>query len=94
MHCTLFLPADNTATTTITITTPAAAAAAAVLCCCCCPLLLQVVSLNNELMSARAEALSAEEAVLWDLSARLMGVLDDVELVGVWGFKHMFKGLF
>jgi hypothetical protein len=41
----------------------------------------QVVSLNNELMSARAEALSAEENVLWDLSARLMGVLDDVELV-------------
>jgi hypothetical protein len=45
------------------------------------PSLPQVVSLNNELMSARAEALSAEEAVLWDLSARLMGVLDDVQLV-------------
>lgn len=44
---------------------------------------LQVVSLNNELMSARAEALSAEEAVLWDLSARLMGVLDDVQQVGL-----------
>jgi hypothetical protein len=43
--------------------------------------LLQVVLLNNELMSARAEALSAEESVLWDLSARLMGVLDDVQLV-------------
>jgi hypothetical protein len=49
---------------------------AALLCC-----FLQVVLLNNELMSARAEALAAEESVLWDLSARLMGLLDDVQLV-------------
>jgi hypothetical protein len=33
---------------------------------------------NNELAAARAEALSAEEAVLWELSGRLMGVIDDV----------------
>lgn len=55
-----------------------------VLCCavlCYAAATKQVVSLNNELMSARAEALSAEEAVLWDLSARLMGVLDDVQQV-------------
>ncbi|WIA23370.1 hypothetical protein OEZ85_000133 [Tetradesmus obliquus] len=39
----------------------------------------QVVSLNNELMAARAEAMAAEEAVLWELSGRLMGCLEDVE---------------
>jgi hypothetical protein len=47
-----------------------------------CPaLVLQVVSLNNELCAARAEAMAAEEAVLWELSGRLMGCLDDVETV-------------
>lgn len=40
-----------------------------------------VVSLNNELAAARAEALAAEEAVLWELSGRLMVCLDDVEAV-------------
>jgi dsDNA-specific endonuclease/ATPase MutS2 len=40
-----------------------------------------VVSLNNELAAARAESLAAEEAVLWELSGRLMGVLEDVETV-------------
>ncbi|KAF6255024.1 hypothetical protein COO60DRAFT_258769 [Scenedesmus sp. NREL 46B-D3] len=39
----------------------------------------QVVSLNNELLAARAEAMAAEEAVLWELSGRLMGCLEDVE---------------
>jgi dsDNA-specific endonuclease/ATPase MutS2 len=43
----------------------------------------QVVSLNNELMAARAEAMAAEEAVLWELSGRLMGCLDDVETVRI-----------
>ena len=41
-----------------------------------------VVGLNNDLLAARAEAMAAEEAVLWDLSARLMGVLEEVEEVG------------
>jgi hypothetical protein len=44
---------------------------------------MQVVSLNNELFAARAEAMAAEEAVLWELSGRLMGCLDDVETVSV-----------
>jgi hypothetical protein len=44
---------------------------------------LQVVSLNNELFAARAEAMAAEEAVLWELSGRLMGCLEDVETVSV-----------
>ena len=42
-----------------------------------------LVGLNNELLAARAEALSAEENVLWELSGRLMGVLDDVQTVCV-----------
>lgn len=41
----------------------------------------QVVGLNLELIAARAEAMAAEEAVLWDLSGRLMGVLHDVQAV-------------
>lgn len=41
----------------------------------------QVVGLNIELMAARAEAMAAEEAVLWDLSARLMGELADAQAV-------------
>lgn len=41
----------------------------------------QVVSQNNELAAARAEAMAAEENVLWELSGRVMGVQDDVEMV-------------
>eukprot|EP00879_Flechtneria_rotunda_P017603 GHRR01018453.1.p1 GENE.GHRR01018453.1~~GHRR01018453.1.p1 ORF type:complete len:365 (+),score=118.66 GHRR01018453.1:674-1768(+) len=41
----------------------------------------QIVSLNNELAAARAEAMAAEESVLWELSGRLMGVIVDVETV-------------
>jgi hypothetical protein len=40
------------------------------------------VGLNLELIAARAEAMAAEESVLWDLSGRLMGVLHDAEAVG------------
>ena len=42
-----------------------------------------LVGLNNELLAARAEAMSAEEGVLWELTGRLMGCLDDVQLVRV-----------
>lgn len=41
----------------------------------------QVVTLNNELAAARAEAMAAEESVLWELSGRVMGVQDDIEQV-------------
>jgi hypothetical protein len=41
----------------------------------------KVVGLNLELIAARAEAMAAEEAVLWDLSGRLMGVLPDAQAV-------------
>jgi hypothetical protein len=40
------------------------------------------MGINLELIAARAEAMAAEEAVLWDLSGRLMGVLHDVQAVG------------
>ncbi|GBF93591.1 DNA mismatch repair protein [Raphidocelis subcapitata] len=38
----------------------------------------QVMGINLELIAARAEAMAAEEAVLWELTGRLMGVLHDV----------------
>ncbi len=40
-----------------------------------------VVGGNNDLIAARAEAMAAEEAVLWDLSGRLMGCLTEVQTV-------------
>jgi hypothetical protein len=48
------------------------------------------MGINLELIAARAEAMAAEEAVLWDLTVRLMGVLSDVTAVsGVgWGLAQ------
>jgi hypothetical protein len=48
-----------------------------------------LVALNNELLAARAEAMSAEEGVLWELTGRLMGCLDDVQTV--WGSLELQK---
>ena len=39
------------------------------------------MGVNLELIAARAEAMAAEESVLWGLSGRLMGVLPDVTAV-------------
>jgi hypothetical protein len=37
------------------------------------------VMLNNDLMAARAEAMAAEESVLWELTGKLLGVLTLVQ---------------
>lgn len=41
-----------------------------------------VVGFNNDLVAARAEALAAEEEVLWKLTGQLLGVIEQVQQVG------------
>lgn len=50
------------------------------------------VPLNNELVAALGEAATAEEEVLYDLSARLMGVQQEVEAAFEVGVRGPARG--
>lgn len=38
-----------------------------------------VVQYNNNLMAARGEAMAAEEAILWQLTGTMMGLLPELQ---------------